>query len=40
MTMDEPFFRLKGDTLALIDWANVFNSQQKNGWREIGRAHV
>ena len=40
MTMDEPFFRLKGDTLALIDWANVFNSQQKNGWRvDTGKLH-
>jgi len=33
MTMDEPFFRLKGDAVALIDWANIFSSQQKNGWQ-------
>ncbi|MBI3618878.1 NYN domain-containing protein [Candidatus Peregrinibacteria bacterium] len=33
MTMEEPFFRLKGDAVALIDWANIFSSQQKNGWQ-------
>lgn len=27
-----PFFTLKGTTLVLIDWANVFHAQRKNGW--------
>lgn len=37
----EPFFRLKGDTLALIDWANIFSSQQKNGWKvDTHKLHV
>lgn len=26
------FFRLKGPTIALIDWANIFHAQEKNGW--------
>ncbi len=30
--MRNPFFRLKGDTLVLIDWANIFHAQRKNGW--------
>lgn len=41
MIMDEPFFQLKGDTLVLIDWANIFNSQQKNGWKvDTGKLHT
>lgn len=27
-----PFFTLKGKTLVLIDWANVFHAQRKNRW--------
>lgn len=30
--MPAPFFTLKGKTLVLIDWANVFHAQRKNGW--------
>ena len=30
--MTAPFFNLKGRTLLLIDWANVFHAQAKNGW--------
>ena len=30
--MAAPFFNLKGKTLVLIDWANVFHAQRKNGW--------
>ncbi len=30
--MTVPFFNLKGRTLVLIDWANVFHAQAKNGW--------
>ncbi len=30
--MSSPFFALKGKTLVLIDWANVFHAQRKNGW--------
>ncbi|OGJ63990.1 hypothetical protein A3E47_02695 [Candidatus Peribacteria bacterium RIFCSPHIGHO2_12_FULL_54_10] len=30
--MATPFFTLKGKTLVLIDWANVFHAQRKNGW--------
>ncbi|MBI3336325.1 NYN domain-containing protein [Candidatus Peregrinibacteria bacterium] len=30
--MAVPFFTLKGKTLVLIDWANVFHAQHKNGW--------
>ena len=30
--MTAPFFNLKGKTLVLIDWANVFHAQRKNGW--------
>lgn len=30
--MAAPFFTLKGKTLVLIDWANVFHAQRKNGW--------
>lgn len=28
----ETFFTLKGKKLVLIDWANIFHSQEKNGW--------
>ncbi|OGJ61894.1 hypothetical protein A3C37_03685 [Candidatus Peribacteria bacterium RIFCSPHIGHO2_02_FULL_53_20] len=28
----DTFFHLKGRTLVLIDWANVFHAQHKNGW--------
>lgn len=30
--MAAPFFTLKGKALVLIDWANVFHAQRKNGW--------
>lgn len=30
--MATPFFMLKDKTLVLIDWANVFHAQRKNGW--------
>lgn len=30
--MSTPFFKLKGKTLVLIDWANIFHSQAKNCW--------
>lgn len=30
--MATPFFTLKGKTLVLIDWANVFHAQYKNRW--------
>ncbi|MEI8229510.1 MAG: NYN domain-containing protein [Candidatus Peregrinibacteria bacterium] len=30
--MTAPFFNLNGRTLVLIDWANVFHAQRKNGW--------
>ncbi|MBI3619065.1 NYN domain-containing protein [Candidatus Peregrinibacteria bacterium] len=30
--MAAPFFTLKGKTLVLIDWANIFHAQRKNGW--------
>lgn len=30
--MVKPFFHLKGNTIVLIDWANVFHAQRKNGW--------
>lgn len=40
MTMDEPFFRLRGAASALIDWANIYSSQQKNGWKvDTGKLH-
>jgi len=29
----QPFFHLKGSTLVLIDWANLFHSQEKSGWK-------
>lgn len=30
--MSSIFFDLKGRTLVLIDWANVFHAQRKRGW--------
>ena len=30
--MASPFFNLKGRTMVLIDWANIFHAQAKNGW--------
>ena len=30
--MSFQFFDLKGNTLVLIDWANIFHAQRKNGW--------
>ncbi len=30
--MAATFFNLKGKALVLIDWANVFHAQRKNGW--------
>jgi len=32
--MATPFFHLKGRTLVLIDWANVFHAQRKNGCKQ------
>ncbi len=32
MSVGQPFFRLKGDALVLIDWANIYGSFERNGW--------
>jgi len=32
MSVEQIFFRLSGDALVLIDWANIYGSAEKNGW--------
>ncbi|MFH0769854.1 MAG: NYN domain-containing protein [Candidatus Peregrinibacteria bacterium] len=35
------FFHLKGPTIALIDWANIFHVQEKNGWEvDLAKLHA